>query len=216
VPRNVISEREKARRIPDIEFKETGAGRVACVAGMKVWQLIQTWREGGEELSELHEAHPHLTKDHIQTAFAYYRAFPDEIDELIALNESFDIEEFWRRYPFTRPPWRAPTESDIGAGSAGTAAVSSGLAHDADEGRVLVTRDYHSYGRLTVEFFAKGQPHAGLVFLSPGLCRQGAAATVQAIAEWSAQHETMPPYAVEWLEALPDQQVAAADGGAHG
>jgi hypothetical protein len=213
VPRNGISEREKARRVPGIEFKDTGAGRVACVAGMKIWQLIQTWREGGEKLSALHEAHPHLTEDQIRTAFAYFRAFPDEIDELTALNESFDIEAFWRTYPFTRPPWRAPAQSGAGAGSAGPPLVAAVPAHDAGEGRVLVTRDYHSYGQLTVEFYAKGRPHAGVLFLSPGLCRQGSEATAQAIAQWANEHETMPPYAVEWLEALPDDQVPSGDGG---
>ena len=210
--RNGISEREKARRVPGVEFKETGAGRVACVAGLKIWQLVQTWREGGEKLSALREAHPDLREDQIQTAFAYYRAFPEEIDERIALNESFDIEEFWQAHPFTRPPWRSSAQSGLGGGSTGTDPKSRRPAHDEGEGRVLVTRDYHSYGQLTVEFFARGVPHAGVLFLSPGLCRQGAEATVQAIAQWADEHETIPPYAVEWLEALPDQQVAAGDG----
>ena len=123
MPGNGISEREKARRVPGIEFKETGAGRVACVAGLKIWQLIQTWREGGENLSALREAHPHLSEEQLQTALAYYRAFPDEIDERIALNESFHIEEFWRTYPFTRPPWRSPAES--GARGVGTGASAT-------------------------------------------------------------------------------------------
>jgi uncharacterized protein (DUF433 family) len=207
VPGNGISEREKARRVPGIEFKDTGDGRVACVAGMKIWQLIQTWREGGERPSAIREAHPHLSEKQIQTAFAYYRAFPDEIDEHIALNESFDIEEFWLRFPFTRPPWRSPAGSSARGGGTGTNPAGS----EASEGRVFVTRDYHSYGRLTVKFFAEGRPHAGVLFLSPGLCRQGAEATAEAIARWADQHDTMPPYAVEWLEPLPDQQVAAGD-----
>ena len=70
VPGNGISEQEKARRVPGVEFKETGAGRVACVAGMKIWQLIQTWREGGEKLSALREAHPHLREDQLHAALA--------------------------------------------------------------------------------------------------------------------------------------------------
>ena len=76
---------------------------------------------------------------------------------------------------------------------------------------MLVTRDYHSYGQLTVQFYAKGLPHAGVLFLSPQLCRQGAEVIAQAIAQWAAEHESMPPYAVEWLEALPDHQGAAGD-----
>lgn len=212
MPRNGISEGDKARRVPGVEFKETGIERVACVAGLKIWLLVQMWREGGEQLSVLREAHPHLSEDQIQAAFRYYRAFPDEVDECIALNESFAIEEFWQAYPFTRPPWRSPAPSGGGGGSTDPDAVSNGFAHAAGEGRVLVTRDYRSYGQLTVDFFAKGSPHAGVLFLSPELCRQGAEATAQAIAQWADEHETMPPYAVEWLEALPDRQVAAEDG----
>jgi uncharacterized protein (DUF433 family) len=195
--------------VPGVEFKETGAGRVACVAGMKIWQLIQEWREGGEKQSVLREAHPHLTEGQIRTAFTYYRAFPDEIDEHIALNESFDIEAFWRTFPFTRPPWRAPVGSGAGGGGTGAQPAKGGPAQDAGEGRVFVTRDYRSYGQLTVRFFAEGRPHAGVLFLSPQLCRQGAEATAQAIAQWANEHDTMPPYAVEWLEALPDEQIAA-------
>jgi len=197
--------------VPGVEFKDTGDGRVACVAGMKIWQLIQIWREGGEKLSALREAHPHLSEKQLQTAFAYYRAFPDEIDERIALNESFDIEEFWRRFPFTRPPWRSPAQSAARSEGKGKSPTSSASAHDASEGRVLVTRDYHSFGRLTVEYFAKGLPHAGVLFLAPGLCRQGAEATAHAIAQWANEHDTIPSYAVEWLEALPDHQVAVGN-----
>ena len=211
MPGNGISEREKARRVPGVEFKDTGAGRVACVAGMKIWQLIQTWREGGETLSALREAHPHLTEEQLQTAFAYYRAFPEEIDERIALNESFDIEEFWRTYPFTRPPWRSPVHSDARGGRTGTDPRSGRRAQSGSEGRVLVTRDYHSYAQLTVEFHAKRRPHAGVLFLSPQLCRQGAEAIAEAMSRWANEHESMPPYAVEWLEPLPDDQLAAGD-----
>ena len=212
MPPNGMSEKEKARRVPGVEFKDTGAGRVACVAGMKIWQLIQIWREGGEKLSALREAHPHLREEQIKAAMAYFRAFPDEIDEHIALNESFEIEKFWQKYPFTRPPWRSPAQPGARGDSAATQPMNPRPAHDASEGRVLVTRDYHSYGQLTVQFFAKGQPHAGVLFLSPQLCRQGAEATAQAIAQWADQHDTMPPYAVEWLDALPDHQVAPGDG----
>ena len=211
MPGNGISEREKARRVPGVEFKDTGAGRVACVAGMKIWQLIQTWREGSETQSSLRQAHSLLTEEQLQTAFAYYRAFPEEIDDRIALNESFDIEEFWRRYPFTRPPWRSPSQSEAGGSGRGADRRSGAAAQDKSEGRVLVTRDYHSYGQLTVEFYAKRRPHAGVLFLSPDLCRQGSEAAAEAISRWANEHDTMPPYAVEWLDALPDHEGAAGD-----
>jgi uncharacterized protein (DUF433 family) len=200
------------RRVPGVEFKDTGAGRVACVGGLKIWQLIQEWRESGETLSPLRDAHPQLREDQLRAALAYYRAFPDEIDELITLNESFDIEDFWQKYPFTRPPWRSSAEP--GAGGNGTRAAPTGRASAPDdgEGRVLVTRDYVSYGQLTVQFFAQGLPHAGVLFLSPGLSRQGAEVIAEAIAQWANEHDTMPPYAVEWLDALPDDEIAAGDG----
>jgi hypothetical protein len=76
---------------------------------------------------------------------------------------------------------------------------------------VLVTRDCLSYAQLTVRFFADGRAHTGVVLLSPQLCRQGPEAMAQALAQLTESHDAVPPYAAEWLDPLPDEQLPTGD-----
>ncbi len=103
-----ISEAEKKRRVPGIEFADGPSERFAHIAGtgMKVWLLVQAYHASGESMPRMREAYPHLSEEQLQAAFTFYREFPEEIDARIALNNAFDIEQFWRDNPWSRPPWR--------------------------------------------------------------------------------------------------------------
>ena len=103
-----VSEAEKRRRVPGIEFADGPSGRYARIAGtgIKVWLLVLAYRSAGEDLQHLRDAYPHLSEEQLQAGLAYYREFPEEIDARIALNNAFDIERFWRDNPWSKPPWR--------------------------------------------------------------------------------------------------------------
>lgn len=102
------SEAERMRRIPGIAFMDSGTGRVAVVkgTGIKIWMLMDVYHQAGEDWQQLREYYAQLNDDQLRAALAYYRAFPDEIDAAIAANDAFDITEFWRRHPWSKPTWR--------------------------------------------------------------------------------------------------------------
>lgn len=80
------------RQCPGIYFAEEPAGRVAKVAGtgLAVWEAIRDYLAEQRDETRLREALPHLTPAQIQAARLYYRAWPDEINELIADNAEAD------------------------------------------------------------------------------------------------------------------------------
>lgn len=103
-----VSEAERRRRVPGIEFAGEPGSRYARIAGtgIKVWLLMHAYCVSGENLQHLREAYPHLTEEQIQAGLAYGAEFPAEIEARIALNNAFDIEQFWRENAWSRPPWR--------------------------------------------------------------------------------------------------------------
>jgi hypothetical protein len=60
----------------------------------------------GEDWQNLKEWFDWLTDEQLQTALAYYAAYPAEIDERLEREESRTPERVWATYPFMKPPWR--------------------------------------------------------------------------------------------------------------
>jgi len=63
--------------------------RAALVSGPDVWELMLTLKSGkarGEEAVTATAELLNLTESQVRTAVRYYEAFPDEIDQRIALN----------------------------------------------------------------------------------------------------------------------------------
>jgi uncharacterized protein (DUF433 family) len=89
----------RMRRFPGIAFRGDDHRRRAWVlgTGLDVWELVALLRDFGSEhaLAEEYE----LTPGQIRIALAYYREFPDEIDDGIALGRR-GKEELLSRYPF--------------------------------------------------------------------------------------------------------------------
>ena len=109
------TEAEQMRRVPGIEFVDTPTGRAARLrgTGVRVWLIVRDFRElaaGGcvdagqldDEQRAAPDAYgrafprrmqgpalaalwPWLTAQQIESALAYYAAFPEEIDRRIAL-----------------------------------------------------------------------------------------------------------------------------------
>jgi uncharacterized protein (DUF433 family) len=92
VVQELLDEALRMRQSPGIYFADEPAGRVAKVAGtgLAVWEVIRDYLAERRDESRLREALPHLTPAQIEAALLYYRAWPEEIDELIKDNAEAD------------------------------------------------------------------------------------------------------------------------------
>ena len=91
-----IAEGIKTRRFPGIAFRGEDYRRRAWVAGtgLDVWEIVALLDEFGstEELVAEYE----LTEGQVGVAAAYAKAFPEEIDALIARGRRTETEAFDR------------------------------------------------------------------------------------------------------------------------
>lgn len=88
----------RCRRFPGIAFREEDWNRRAWVIGtaLDVWQIIQALQDFGSVKKMAPETY--LNERQIETAVAYYKEYPEEIDRFIAENRR-PIEELRRLYP---------------------------------------------------------------------------------------------------------------------
>ncbi|HZT40865.1 MAG TPA: hypothetical protein VFA07_01685 [Chthonomonadaceae bacterium] len=85
-----------------IEFREFNGERHACVKGrLQVWQVIEVAEGYGMDVARTAE-HLGLSLDQVQAAFHYYEANPEEIDPVIADNQSITFEQIKRLLPNAR------------------------------------------------------------------------------------------------------------------
>lgn len=98
VAARLLEESARMRRFPGIAFRDGSMGRRAYVQGshLDVWQIVEGIKSI-DELEELGDA-THLTRQQVELAYAYYEAYPDEVDRMIAENQ-ISLEEVRRRYP---------------------------------------------------------------------------------------------------------------------
>lgn len=91
----------KMHRCPGIVFSEGVSGKRARIAGtgLEVWEVIANYKSLSENMERLKTAYNWLTELQIRAALGYYRAYPDEIDQLIALNESWTADSIQKRHP---------------------------------------------------------------------------------------------------------------------
>lgn len=92
----------------DIEFRDFGAERHACLKGaLPVWQLIMVAR-GYDMDPERTAAHFRWPVHRLQAGFNYYEAYPEEIDRAVAENDAMGYEQLKRLLPqielFVVPP----------------------------------------------------------------------------------------------------------------
>lgn len=82
--------RERMDEFRGIVFRDGPTGRRAALAGgPDVWELMLTLKGGqarGEKAIAATAEFLNLTESQVRTAACYYDAFPDEIDQRIALN----------------------------------------------------------------------------------------------------------------------------------
>lgn len=102
---SLLEEAVRASRIPGILFVQRRDGRRAAVAfsGLEVWEIVASRKEGGESWQALVEAYPELSESQLRAAIAYYRAYPEEIDERLEREAYWTPERVAEELPFTRP-----------------------------------------------------------------------------------------------------------------
>ncbi len=66
--------------------------------GLDVWELIDMLRGYGNDLDRLLEDNA-LQRRHVELALAYYKEYPEEIDQAVAENNR-PVEEWLALYPF--------------------------------------------------------------------------------------------------------------------
>ena len=95
----LAEEAARARTFPGIGFRDGSAGRRAWLegTGLDIWQVIAVHEDTGsiEGLS----SESGISAAQARTCLAYYERFPEEVDELVALNRR-PLEELRREYPF--------------------------------------------------------------------------------------------------------------------
>ena len=102
VTKELLEEALRMHRCPGIVFTEGVSGRRARIAGtgIEVWEVIANYRSVGEDVARLRTAFNWLSELQLRAALGYYRAYPKEIDHLMAQNENWTRESTYKRFPF--------------------------------------------------------------------------------------------------------------------
>lgn len=89
----------RCQRFPGIAFREEDPNRRAWVVGtaLDVWEIIQALEDFGWSVARM-AAESDLDEHQIELAAAYYKEYPEEIDQFVAENRR-PIEELRQLYP---------------------------------------------------------------------------------------------------------------------
>lgn len=98
----LLHEAVRMRRVPGIVFVDSITGRRPVVAGtgVDVWEVIATRKALADNEEQLCQAYHWLSPAQVRAAVAYYELYPDEIDERLALEESWTPERVRDALPF--------------------------------------------------------------------------------------------------------------------
>ncbi len=76
------------RNMPSVEIRDGVTGpRAALKNGPDIWQIIMVKKGYGDDLKGLSEHFGDLPMENIDTAVAFYRLFPEQIDAKLRENE---------------------------------------------------------------------------------------------------------------------------------
>jgi len=101
----LLEEAVRMRRAPGIVFVDGANGRRAVVAGsgLEVWEIVQMWREVGEDYRRLRAAYDWLTEPQLRAALSYWELYGSEVEERLAREAKLTAERVQRELPFTAP-----------------------------------------------------------------------------------------------------------------
>jgi uncharacterized protein (DUF433 family) len=101
---SLLEEAVRAAKVPGIVFVQRRSGRRPAIAfsGLEVWEIIATWKEAEESWKRLVDAYPDLSENQLRAAVAYYRSYPEEVDERLAQEAYWTPERVAEELPFTQ------------------------------------------------------------------------------------------------------------------
>lgn len=94
VAQDLMEEALRMRKCPGIYFADEPAGREAKIAGtgLAVWEIAGVYKAVSKDERAFRARFAWLTEAQRKAALLYYRNYPDEIDVLMAENESLFAE----------------------------------------------------------------------------------------------------------------------------
>jgi uncharacterized protein (DUF433 family) len=101
----LIEEALRMRRAPGVVFVTGPTGRRATLAGtgLDVWEVVATWRGGGESFEALRESYSWLSEPQLRAALGYYQLYPEEIDRRLQREEEWTPTRLRSELPFAEP-----------------------------------------------------------------------------------------------------------------
>lgn len=98
----MLSEAARMRRCPGVLFADGPTGRRARIegTGIEVWEVVSSYLSLDRDERRLRQAYHWLSDRQILAALGYYRAYPEEIDDLVRRNR--EEEEEGTALPFAR------------------------------------------------------------------------------------------------------------------
>ena len=94
-----VEEWLRQNEFADIEFREFQGERLACLKGhIRIWKIIGVARHYDFDVEKT-ALHFDLPPARVQAAFNYYRAYPEEVDRIIAENNAITFEDLQRQFP---------------------------------------------------------------------------------------------------------------------
>jgi uncharacterized protein (DUF433 family) len=102
---DLLTEALRMRRAPGIIFVDGPTGRRAAIAGtgVDVWEVIATWRDGGQDYDDLRRNYSWLSEAQLRAALGYHSLYPEEIDRRLEREAGWTPERVRREMPFATP-----------------------------------------------------------------------------------------------------------------
>ncbi len=96
----LIEEGLRRQEFAFIEFRDSAAGRRACIQGssLAVWEVIMIAKDYHMNVEKTAQ-HLEWPSHRVQAAFNYYRSFSDEIELAIEDNASYDFDRIKSMLP---------------------------------------------------------------------------------------------------------------------
>jgi uncharacterized protein (DUF433 family) len=86
--RRIVQEWLALNRFPGLEFRSGPFGRRAALrGGPEVWEIVSVWQRLPGHADEIFRHFGWLDRDAILQALDFYQDFPQEVDEVLRLNE---------------------------------------------------------------------------------------------------------------------------------
>jgi hypothetical protein len=95
----MVEESLRLNEFAEIEFRSFQGERLACLKGsIRIWKIIMVARDYDFDIEKT-AAHFQFPVYRIEAAFSYYRAYPEEIDRVIADNDAWTFERIKQVLP---------------------------------------------------------------------------------------------------------------------